>query len=116
MSGYPVQGIIFKMGPESEAYMYARMTTAQGAPGKVDEGTRSVREQALPAVQKQPGFKGFYNLVDRTSGKTVTLSLWESEAAMQASAGAVDPFRKQAIAAIGAPTPTVEMYEVTVQS
>ena len=39
--------------------MYARLTTIEGAPDKMDEATRHVQEQILPQLQQMDGFKGF---------------------------------------------------------
>jgi len=48
--------------------MYARMSSLEGPLDKVDEGMRYVREQVLPLLQLQDGFKGFTALSDRQSG------------------------------------------------
>ena len=49
--------------------MYARVTTLEGTPDKMDDATRHVREQTLPQLQQMDGFKGFVALGDRHSGK-----------------------------------------------
>ena len=97
--------------------MFARVTTVQGGMELewFEEALRTFHEQALPAVQGQPGFQGVYLLVDYARGKLLALTLWESEAAMQASAAVAAPAREQVAQAIGAPVaPTVELYEVVV--
>ena len=60
---------------------YVRMTTFQADPSKLEEGIRFGREQALATLRQQPGFEGTRVLVDRTSGKTISVTLWASEAA-----------------------------------
>ncbi len=95
--------------------MFARVTTVQGAPDRVEEGIRQFREQAVPLVQGQPGFAGAYLLVNSQSGKGLAVSLWESEAAMTGSAAAVEPVRERTTQAMGRQSPpTVETYEVAV--
>ena len=59
--------------------MYARVTTTQFSPYRLDEAIHIAREQIVPAAQQQTGFKGFLMLVDRSSGKGITITLWEGE-------------------------------------
>ena len=93
--------------------MFARMTTLEGPPDQVDEGLRHVREQVLPFMQQQDGFKGFIALGDRQSGKLLGVSLWESEQAMQASEEVGDRTRSDSAQAVGGTVAGVERYEVT---
>lgn len=60
--------------------MYARVTTTQFSPYRLDEAIHIVREHTLPAAQQQTGFKGYLMLVDRSTGKGITITLWEEEA------------------------------------
>ena len=69
--------------------MYARVTTIQGAPGKMDDATGHIQEQTLPQLQKMEGFKGFVALGDRQSGKVLGVAFWESEEALRATDEAV---------------------------
>jgi len=59
--------------------MYARVTTTQFSPYRLDEAIHIAREQIVPAAQQQTGFKGFLMLVDRSTGKGITITLWEGE-------------------------------------
>ena len=59
--------------------MYARVTTTQFSPYRLDEAIHIVRENTLPAAQQQTGFKGYLMLVDRSTGKGITITLWEEE-------------------------------------
>jgi heme-degrading monooxygenase HmoA len=92
--------------------MFARMSTLEGPPDQVDEGLRYVREQVLPLMQQQDGFKGFIVLGDRQSGKVIGVSFWESEQAMQASEEVGDRTRSESAEAVGATVAGVERYEV----
>lgn len=64
--------------------MFARMTTIKGEPDNIDTGIQQFRERTAHSHELE-GFKGFYLLVERKSGKMVAITLWETEAAMQAS-------------------------------
>jgi heme-degrading monooxygenase HmoA len=94
--------------------MYARVTTLEGPPDKIDDGTRHVREQTLPQLQQMDGFEGFVTLVDRQSGKQLAVALWESEEALRATEEAVSSMRSGVAEAASATVAGVESYEVAV--
>jgi heme-degrading monooxygenase HmoA len=94
--------------------MHARVTTIQGAPGKVDDVARQVQEQTLPQLQKLEGFKGFVALGDRQSGKLLGVSFWESEEALRANEQAVSDVRSAAAETADGIVAGVEEYEVFV--
>ncbi len=94
--------------------MYARISTIQGAPDKVDDVTRQTQEQTLPQLQKMEGFKGFVALGDRQSGKLIGVSFWESEEALRATEEAVSSVRSGAAEAADGIVAGVEQYEVFV--
>jgi heme-degrading monooxygenase HmoA len=85
--------------------MFARVSNYQGPPNQVDEGIRTAREQILPRAAELDGYKGAYFLVDRQSGRSVSITLWESEEAMRASESAQ---------ASGGEIVSVERYEVAI--
>ncbi len=49
--------------------MYARVTTTQFSPYRLDEAISIDRDHTLPAAQQQDGFKGYLMLVDRSTGR-----------------------------------------------
>jgi len=59
--------------------MFARVTTTQFSPYRVDEAIQIAREHTVPAAQQQAGFKGYLMLVGRSTGKGITITLWEGE-------------------------------------
>lgn len=59
---------------------YARMLSATVQSGKMDEGIQIVRDSVLPAARQQPGYRGYLLFTDRSSGKAVAITLWETEA------------------------------------
>ena len=69
--------------------MYARLTTIEGLPDRMDDATRHVQEQTLPQLQEMDGFKGFVALGDRQSGRLVGVAFWDSEGALRATEQAV---------------------------
>ncbi len=94
---------------------FTRATRVEGTPDRLEEGIRTFREQTVPTLQGQAGYKGAYLLVDRQSGKAISFSVWESEEAMRQSEQAITQQRTQITQQMGASTPQVEQYEVLVQ-
>jgi heme-degrading monooxygenase HmoA len=94
--------------------MHARVSTFQGSPDQMDEASQMVREQVLPEARQREGFKGVISLLDRSSGKSIAVTLWESEDAMRASEGWADQAREQSAAAGGGQISGVERYEVDI--
>jgi heme-degrading monooxygenase HmoA len=94
--------------------MYARVTTIEGSPDRMDDAKRHTQEQTLPQLQKMEGFKGFVALGDRQSGKLIGLSFWESEVALRATDQAVSSVRSGAAEAASGTVASEENYEVFV--
>ena len=64
--------------------MYARATTLRASPEQVQEAI--VHYQAgIPPLREIAGNRGAFLLVDRSAGKGIGVTLWESEEAMRAS-------------------------------
>lgn len=95
--------------------MFARVSTFQGSPDQTAEGIRVTREQILPAAKLMDGFKGIYLLYDRESGKSLSVTLWETEVDMRASEEAANRVRVQSAEASGEKVINVERYEVALQ-
>jgi len=79
-------------------------------------GLVQLSEDQIPAVREVPGFRGFYLLADRQSGKVVSISLWDSDDDLgQFQSGGAE-LRQEASSELGlAPTPA-EVYEVVAQA
>ena len=93
--------------------MYARQTTLQGDPSKIEDFMRFFREQ-LPTVRQQ-GARGVRLLADRRSGKVMVVSLWESPEAAQGAETTLSSLRAQSAQILGATSaPTMELFEVLV--
>ena len=59
--------------------MHARVTTAYGPPDKAAEGIKIHKESVVPETRQHAGYKGTLLLVDRTAGKSIQITLWETE-------------------------------------
>ena len=97
--------------------MHARVSTLQLDPGKIDDAIAGLEQNDLPMFKSLDGFKGFSLMVDRSSGKVIGLSYWESEEAMKASEDAVKDARARAAETGGASAePGVERYEFAIDT
>ena len=81
--------------------MYARATTVQADPQRIDQGIANVRDEVMPAVQSMPGCMGLSMLCDRDSGRCIITTSWDSEESMSASREAVRAMREQATDVMG---------------
>lgn len=97
--------------------MFARVVTVQVNPETVDESTRIYEESIVVAMKEQPGFQGT-TLLTKTdgSGTALSISLWATEADMQA--GEASGYLQAQFAKVGSfltAPPTSEYYEVSVR-
>jgi hypothetical protein len=60
--------------------MFARAVNVKFQSGKVDEASCIVQEVIVPVLKEQAGFRGQLLLVQRDTGKAVSLNIWETEA------------------------------------
>ena len=99
--------------------MYARFVTLQFQPGKLDEALHITNESIRPELRQQAGFQGTTVLLDRSNNKVVAISLWQTEADLQASGASISHPSVQArlakVSSLFAAAPLVETYEVAVQ-
>jgi heme-degrading monooxygenase HmoA len=89
--------------------MHARTSTITGATD-IDGGVALVRDEVLPQLQQQKGFRGISVSADRSSGLVTVLSVWDSEADLDASESMADKARNDAVRVMGGQV-HVERYE-----
>lgn len=94
--------------------MYARVTTLEVPPDRMDDATHHVQERVLAQLRQMDGFKGFIALGSSQSGKLQGVAFWESEEALRATDEAVAPIRQGAAEAAGGTVAGVEEFEVRV--
>jgi heme-degrading monooxygenase HmoA len=94
--------------------MYARATTAQVQPGKMDELVSILLDTVLPAARQQHGYKGGLVLTNPDTGKAEIIALWETEADM--TAGESSGYYRDQVAKVMpslAGPPVREVYQVS---
>jgi heme-degrading monooxygenase HmoA len=89
--------------------MFARVSTYRAADAdKLLEGFQSV----TAPLEQIDGFSHAYFLVDRDSGKAMSVTVWASEQALSASAAKADELRTQGTETGGGSIESVEHYEI----
>jgi heme-degrading monooxygenase HmoA len=94
--------------------VYARSTTINAAPASLDAGIAQVRDEVMPRLLEMDGCIGLSMLVDRKSGRCITTSAWQSEAAMRATDEELQPVRERIAETMGGSSPTVQEWEIAV--
>ena len=89
------------------------MHILQTSPEEHDRGLELVRDQILPWLRDRTGFRGLIRLENRTEGKTLVVTLWADEEALQASAEAAERLTALAVDTSGATREGVEEFDVT---
>ncbi len=94
--------------------MHARVTTYEGSVEDYDKGLDNMRSNLVPKVRAMPGSKGVLAMLDRSTGKSLTIALWDSEDALANAREDVKRVREEAAGATGATITDVTEYEVGV--
>jgi len=91
--------------------MFARTTTTESPPESVDEGLAYIQDTVFPEVRSMPGCIGLSLVADRTTGRCIATSAWETEQALRDSEMAIRPIRERA-AEVFRSTPNVDVWEL----
>ncbi len=93
--------------------MVARMTVTMYPMEMVDQLEQSALQagqQMSPMIRSMPGFKGGYWMADRSTGRFIGLTFWETEENAQGYEAATAQLRAQTSA--GQPQQAIEHFEV----
>jgi heme-degrading monooxygenase HmoA len=96
--------------------MHVRISTIEGDAGKIDDAVAAINEKVLPVLKGLEGFTAANFLADRSSGRLVGLTFWESESAHDASVEAVAPIRTAVADVVDGKIVSVESFELIAQS
>lgn len=84
--------------------MFAQVISFEETADEVVAGIKHVEEEILPALKDADGVTGFW-LVDRDSGKRLSVMVWDSEEAAAAGMAAIEA-RRAELGKADAPRPT----------
>ena len=94
--------------------MYARLARYSIPPDEIDRAVRGF-EDAGRSLQELDGLIGGYLLLDHESGTTMTLTLWESQAALADSETRAAVLRQRAVREVEGSCEAVNTYEVALE-
>ncbi len=83
-------------------------------PGYIRASDEPGTVHVIPAARQLTGYQGILILGDRGSGKSVAVTLWESERAMRESEEAANKLRSEASEAGSEEIVSVERFEVLI--
>jgi heme-degrading monooxygenase HmoA len=89
--------------------MHVRITIVSEATN-IDGGIEYMKNEVIPGLRQQKGYRGLSISGDRASGVVNILAQWETQADMDASESTIDKARQEAVNVIGGKF-TVERYE-----
>jgi heme-degrading monooxygenase HmoA len=91
--------------------MLARVARYEVASERIDDAVDAFR-QAAGQIEQLDGFAGGYVLVDHEDGRTMTITLWENQAALEGSAKTAGSVRREAANTVEGSVLSVEEFEV----
>jgi heme-degrading monooxygenase HmoA len=106
------------MGPagvDKGGTMHARVSFYEPTHGSNVDSAVAAFQNAVGTVQQMEGNQGATLLVDRTSGKAITITYWDTEDHLRSSSEQADKLRQEAANTGGLSIRAVESYEVAME-
>jgi heme-degrading monooxygenase HmoA len=95
----------------TRANSFVRLNDFRGTPANVDESIAFARDRVLPVLKAQKGFRANVVAVNRTTGRLVASSIWDTAADREASESAIAELRREAGRMANNADVRVELYE-----
>ena len=99
--------------------MYARVTMFPGlAPERINATLEEFKQQHLPMLEQQPGYRGVWTGVDYTGGRAIAVTYWESMEALHATDALAGEMKAAAVTRAGVDRerpPITDRYEIVLQ-
>jgi hypothetical protein len=83
-------------------------------PDRIDDGIALINDELMPMMAGIDGYMGVSLLVDRSSGRCIATTSWESEAAMRASNEQLQPVRQRLLETLGGDGLDVQEWEIAI--
>ena len=93
--------------------MFARLHILQATPEQSEAGLKIFMEQLQPWLRDASGYRGMIRLEDKESDKTLVLTFWADEEALEASQEAGEQLAELTAENTGAKRLAIELYEAT---
>ena len=92
--------------------MYGRLTRIEGTPAEIEEGVKTFDQNVAKPAREIPGNLGIVLMVNPAEGKSLGITYWTDEKALQASADAMKRVRESSTQAAGTRIASVDTGEV----
>jgi heme-degrading monooxygenase HmoA len=92
--------------------VHARVVHFAGTGEGLERGIAAYREQVLPYVREVTGFRGHTLLVDRGSGRALSITFWADEDTLLEYEATAERFRTLLAETWRTPVTDLESYEV----
>jgi predicted ester cyclase len=91
---------------------WMRSTALEGDPAQLRDGIRDYQAKVIPALRAVAGFCGATLLIDRSSGRAIGSTMWDSRDSLEASRTTATGLRTNVAADTGVRVTAVSEYEV----
>jgi heme-degrading monooxygenase HmoA len=93
--------------------VFARVHVLEATPEQSEAGLQIFREQLRPWLRDASGYRGLIRLEDKEKDRTLVITFWEDEAALEASREAGEQLAELTAENTGAKRLAIELYEAT---
>jgi heme-degrading monooxygenase HmoA len=93
--------------------VFARVHVLKATPEQSEAGLKIFQEQLEPWLRDASGYRGLMRLEDKENDKTLVITFWEDEVALEASHEAGEQLAELTAENTGAKRLAVELYEAT---
>jgi len=94
--------------------MFARVSVFKGSGEAFDEAATNARENIAPALRELDGFAGLLVLADRSTGRSMSVTFWETEEAIRSSRDAATKMRDETAAKYDEEIIGVDEYDMVI--
>jgi hypothetical protein len=107
--------VLAEAGAGGDHAAWARVLAVAGAPETWEVASKVIRERIAPVAAQLPGFRGGRWFADMTTGRGLTLMMWDSESSLLNAEARAAEGRRRAAEATGHTILSVDTYEVMLQ-
>jgi heme-degrading monooxygenase HmoA len=93
--------------------VFARVHVLEATPEQSEAGLQIFRDQLRPWLRDASGYRGLIRLEDKENDKTLVITFWEDEDALEASMEAGEQLAELTAENTGATRLAIELYEAT---
>jgi hypothetical protein len=101
-----------RAGSPSETPAVARFTSFSGPPASIEEGLRTFREDLVDWFRDATGFRGWLALLDVPNGRSVGVTFWAANEALEDESASGADLRNEIAAGLETEVTGVERYDV----